>query len=339
MKKMYVLLLLLALLVCAQAAAEAEEKSIRLTFTGDVTLGCEEILRREAYSLVGYAQEHGYDYFFEKVEPLFSADDLTVVNLEGVLSDSAKGENKKKNFRFRGPAEYVNILRAGSVEAVSMGNNHRLDYGMSGSDDTVAALKGEGIVYAYDDIVGMYEVKGIKIGYVSVNEVSWGFGSKKLIQEGIAKLKEQEADLIIACCHWGIEKDNYTEDYQNELGRICIDAGADLVLGHHPHVLQGIEEYNGKYIVYSLANFSFGANRNPVDKDTMIFQQTFTFLDGEKQETMDAKVIPCSVSSVSERNNFQPTPLDGEEAARVIERLNTYSEEFGVVIGEDGVIQ
>lgn len=111
------------------------------------------------------------------------------------------------------------------------------------------------------------------------------------------------------------------------------------MLGHHPHVLQGIEEYNGKYIVYSLANFSFGANRNPVDKDTMIFQQTFTFLDGEKQETMDAKVIPCSVSSVSERNNFQPTPLDGEEAARVIERLNTYSEEFGVVIGEDGVIQ
>ncbi len=322
----------------SQECSLPEEVSITISAAGDCSLGNHH--EQDYYYSFNQAYDKAEDegYFFENVKDIFEADDMTIVNLEGVFTESDVLQ-PDRTYNIKGDPSYVGILTAGSVEAVSMGNNHRLDYGVSGSDDTVEALEGEGIVYAYDDIVGIYEVKGIKIGYVSVNEVSWGFGSKTLIQEGIVRLKEQEADLIIACCHWGIEKDNYTEDYQNELGRICIDAGADLVLGHHPHVLQGIEEYNGKYIVYSLANFCFGANRNPADKDTMIFQQTFTFVNGEKQEGTDAKVIPCSVSSVSGRNNFQPTPLEGEEAARVIERLNTYSEEYGVVIGEDGAIQ
>ena len=320
-----------------QECSLPEKITITISAAGDCSLGNHH--EQDYYYSFNQAYDKAEDegYFFANVKDIFEADDMTIVNLEGVFTESDQRQTER-TYNIKGDPSYVGILTAGSVEAVSMGNNHRLDYGVSGSDDTVAALESEGIVYAYDDIVGMYEVKGIKIGYVSVNEVSWGLGSKKLIQEGIAKLKEQEADLIIACCHWGIEKDNYTEDYQNELGRICIDAGADLVLGHHPHVLQGIEEYNGKYIVYSLANFSFGANRNPADKDTMIFQQTFSFLNGEKQETKDARVIPCSVSSVAERNNFQPTPLEGEEAARVINRLNTYSENFGIFIEEDGKI-
>lgn len=321
-----------------QECSLPEEITITISAAGDCSLG--NHLQQEYYYSFNQAYDKAGDegYFFENVKDIFEADDMTIVNLEGVLSDS-ESPAEGRTYNIKGAPSYAGILTAGSVEAVSMGNNHRLDYGVSGSNDTVAALEAEDIVYAYDDIVGIYEVKGIKIGYVSVNEVSWGYGSTTLIEEGIAKLKEQEADLIIACCHWGVEKDHYTEEYQNKLGRICIDAGADLVLGHHPHVLQGIEEYNGKYIVYSLANFSFGANRNPADKDTMIFQQTFTFINGEKQETAQARVIPCSVSSVAERNNFQPTPLTGEDAARVIERLNTYSEEYGVVIAEDGTIE
>ena len=321
----------------SQEFVQPEEITITISAAGDCSLGNhhEQDYYNSFYQAYDKAEDEGY--FFAHVKEIFGADDMTIVNLEGVFTES-EDRQVERTYNIKGDPSYVGILTAGSVEAVSMGNNHRLDYGVAGTNDTVATLEGEGIVYAYDDIVGIYEVKGIKIGYVSVNEVSWGLGSEKLIREGIAKIQEQEADLIIACCHWGIEKDNYTEDYQNELGRICIDAGADLVLGHHPHVLQGIEEYNGKYIVYSLANFSFGANRNPADKDTMIFQQTFTFVDGQKQETQDAKVIPCSVSSVKERNNFQPTPLEGEEAARVIGRLNTYSEEYGIVIEEDGRI-
>jgi len=314
-----------------------EEITIKISAAGDCSLG--NYLQQEyAYSFnQTYDKAEDPGYFFQNVKEIFEADDMTIVNLEGVLSDSETPE-EGRTYNIKGAPAYAGILTAGSVEAVSMGNNHRQDYGVSGTKDTVAALEEENIVYAYDDIVGIYEVKGIRIGFVSVNEVAWGYGCTGLIKDGIAKLKEQEADLIIACCHWGVEKDNYTEEYQNELGRICIEEGADLVLGHHPHVLQGIEEYQGKYIVYSLANFCFGANRNPADKDTMIFQQTFTFVEGQLQPEAEARIIPCSVSSVSERNNFQPTPLTGEDAARVMERLNTYSEAYGVVVDEDGTL-
>ena len=321
-----------------EAIPEPEEITITISAAGDCSLG--NYLGQD-YSISfdqTYEKMQDPGYFFANVKEIFEADDMTVVNLEGVLSD-AEIPAEGRTYNIKGAPEYVQILTAGDVEAVSMGNNHRQDYGAEGTEDTVAALDEAGIVYAYDWNLGIYEVKGIKIGYVSVNEVAWGEESERLVLKSIETLKEREADLIIACCHWGIEKDNYIEEYQSTLGRICIDAGADLVLGHHPHVLQGIEEYHGKYIVYSLANFSFGANRNPADKDTMIFQQTFTFVDDIKQETKDAKVIPCSVSSISERNNYQPTPLEGEEAARVIGRINTYSEEFGVVIGEDGSLK
>lgn len=215
-----------------------------------------------------------------------------------------------------------------------MANNHRLDYKEQGTKDTVAALESVGIAYAYDENVDIFETKGIRIGMISVNEVGDGAAVERYIQDGIAKLREQEADLILLSCHWGIEKDNYPESYQQELGRKAIDWGVDLVIGHHPHVLQGIEEYQGKYIIYSLANFCFGANRNPSDKDTMIFRQTFHFVDGERTEETSINVIPCSVSSVTHRNDYQPTPATGEEANRIIGRINEYSRDFGVQIPE-----
>ncbi|MBQ7775556.1 MAG: CapA family protein [Lachnospiraceae bacterium] len=322
----------------ATPAPTPEVVTITISAAGDCSLGN---YHEQEYSLSfneAYEEEGGAEYFLRNVKDIFSQDDMTIVNLEGVLTDSAKLESGR-TFNIKGDPSYAKILTEGSVEAVSMGNNHRLDFGVSGTEDTEEALEAENIVYAYDDKVGIYETKGIRIGYVSVNEVSWGYGSETLIKEGMEQLKAEGVDLIIACCHWGVEKDYYPESYQHTLGKKCIDWGADLVLGHHPHVLQGIEEYNGKYIVHSLGNFSFGANRNPSDKDTMIFQQTFTFVEGVKQEETQAKVIPCSISSVSNRNNFQPTPLEGEEAVRVIERLNKFSEDMGVTIAEDGALQ
>ena len=212
----------------------------------------------------------------------------------------------------------------------------------------VVALEQEGIIYAYDKNVGIYEIpdsaaahggeRNLKIGIISVNEVEWGAQAEKLIQNNIETLREQNVDLILACCHWGIEKDTYPENYQQVLGRKCIDWGVDLVIGHHPHVLQGIEEYKGRYIIYSLANFCFGANRNPADKDTMIFQQTFTFENGQKVEDRNARIIPCMVSSVSTRNDFKPTPAAGEDKKRILQRMNEYSRDFGVEFDENGGI-
>lgn len=322
-----------------QATEEELPKDIYITITaaGDCSLGN---YKGQDYSYSfcqTYEQENNPGYFLENVKELFSDDDMTIVNLEGVLTDSTQ-VMPGRTYNISGPPEYVKILTEGSVEAVSMANNHRLDYGEDGTLDTVAALEEEQIVYAYDNNVGMLELpdKEIKIGFVSVNAINNGAAVEKQVKEGLEKLKEEGADLLLVCCHWGIERDNFPNGVQQNLGRKCIDWGADLVIGHHPHVLQGIEEYNGKFILYSLGNFSFGANRNPTDKDTMIYRQTFRFVDGVKQEDGEARVIPCKVSSISDRNNYQPTPAMEEEWTRIIEKVNRFSEPFGVALDEDG---
>ena len=155
------------------------------------------------------------------------------------------------------------------------------------------------------------------------------------MEKGINALKE-EADLILACCHWGEELHRYPEEYQMELGRKCIDWGADLVVGCHPHVLQGIDCYNGKYIIYSLGNFCFGGNKNPKDKNTMIVQAE-AVLDGNGiVGGMQLNVIPCTISSVSNRNDYCPTIAEGEKREEIIRKMNEYSVDFGVQITQEG---
>ncbi len=328
--------------------SESNEISITISAAGDVTLGNYKDQEYTYSFRQTYEQTEDKNYFFANVADIFKADDFTIVNLEGALTLSEEYA-EGRTYNIKGDPEYAFMLRDASVEAVSMANNHRLDYGEDGSGDTVAALEAADILYAYDRNLGICEVEGIRIGWVSVNEVSQGKNVEKYLEEGMKQLKKDGADLILACCHWGIERDNYPEEYQKELGRKCIDWGADLVVGHHPHVLQGIDQYQGKYIVYSLGNFCFGANRNPSDKDTMIFQQTFTFrtepVEAEAEavsyrlvQSGEARVIPCSVSSVTTRNNYQPTPLAGDNWQRVIRRINEYSQEFGVRADEEGVL-
>lgn len=329
-----------------EPVSEPEEISFVISAAGDVTMGNYKGQGYDGTFMQTYEQEEDKSYFFRNVESYFCEDDLSIVNLEGTLTFS---ENfaEGRTYNIKGDPEYAYLLPAASVEAVSFANNHKNDYGPEGISDTVNALEEAGVLYAYEDITGMYEKDGIRVGWVSVNETSMNKGVEKYLENGIAKLKEEGANLILACCHWGIEREHYPEDYQKELGRKCIDWGADLVIGHHPHVLQGIDSYQGKYIIYSLGNFCFGANKNPSDKDTMIFQQTFTFrkensAGAESDSTWillpdrEARIIPCSISSVTTRNNYQPTPLTGEDAERVIGRINQYSGEFGVTADSEG---
>lgn len=323
--------------VSTEVVEEKEDEIVTITISaaGDVTLG----------NLYGMTYEWSFDemyelqspeYFFESVKPIFEADDMTIVNFEGVLT--LTNDRVEKKYNMKGDPKYVHILTAGDIEAVSFANNHRMDYSQQGSDDTVAAFESEGIAYAYDSVVGYYETKGITIGFISFNEVYDGKAVEQFIKDGMEKLKEAEVDLILACCHWGSELAHYPEEYQTTLARMCIDLGADLVIGHHPHVLQGIDVYNGKYIVYSLGNFCFGGNKNPKDKDSMIFQQTFTFVNGEKMEddNITVKVIPVRISSVKNRNDYRPTPVTGEEAEKIIDRINEYSADFGVWFDYEG---
>lgn len=313
---------------------EPEVISLTVSAAGDVSLGILQIhgysgTFREMYDL------QGPEYFFQNVRHIFEQDDMTIVNFEGVLTEST--DLVEKQYNIKGDPAYIEILPLGSIEAVSFGNNHRMDYGQQGCDDTVALFEENNIPYAYDDRIGIYETRGIRIGFVSVNEVYDGRTVEPWLENGIKRLREEEeANLIIACCHWGIEMESYPEDYQQELGRKCIDWGADLVLGCHPHILQGIEVYNGKFILYSMGNFCFGGNRNPKNKETMIFQQTFTFIDGVKQENQQARVIPCYISSVMSRNDYCPTPAEDEDYAALLEKINTLSEPFDVKFAEDG---
>lgn len=141
------------------------------------------------------------------------------------------------------------------------------------------------------------------------------------LKDNIAKVKADGAELIIVVFHWGNEKETTPDSNQTQLGRIAIDEGADLVVGHHPHVLQGIEKYNGKFIVYSLGNFCFGGNSYPSDMDSMIFQQTFTIDSNGVAQDDTINIIPCSISSTYDYNNYQPTPSEGEEKSRILSKI------------------
>ena len=163
--------------------------------------------------------------------------------------------------------------------------------------------------------------------------------SKRQIKSGVNRAKKSGAKIIVVSFHWGIEKDYRPNSTQKSLGRYAIDCGASVVLGHHPHVLQGIEKYKGRYIVYSLGNFCFGGNNNPKDKDTMIFQQTFTVKNGKLTKGGSTRVIPCSVSGKSYTNTFQPRVLKGTSKSRVMKKIRNLSSGMHVKIDHYGKLR
>lgn len=302
---------------------ESEPVTITVSATGDCTLGTDEFFSWEDSLPAKYEETGDFSYFFQNVKPVFSEDDLTIVNFEGTLTDS---ENRAdKQFAFKADQSYANILTEGSVEAASLANNHSKDYGEESYADTIGALDEAGIVNFGYDRTAMMEIKGVKIGLVGTYVLAEGIGVKDSMVANIQSLKEQGAQLVIVSFHWGEEKAAYPGEVQKELAHAAVDNGADLVIGHHPHVLQGVEEYEGRNIVYSLGNFCFGGNSYPSDMDTVIFQQTFTFEGGERKEDNVTSIIPCSISSASGYNNYQPTPVQGEEADRILQKLEERS--------------
>lgn len=313
-----------------------KDVSITISAAGDVTLSSDIKQPKSVNFYSVYNQKKDDSYFLKNVKPIFEKDDLTIVNFEGTLSN--RGSRVDKKWAFRGKPSYINILKKGSVEAVAFANNHYKDYGQVSYTDTIDTFKKAGITYSSFDQVGIYEVKGIKVGMISIVEVGRS-DAASVLRKAIKNIKKKNPDLLIVSIHWGIERTQNITKAQKELSRIAInEGGADLVLGHHPHVIQPIEKYKNSYIVYSLANFCFGGNTNPPDKDTMIYQQTFTFHNDKLVKDNNAKIIPCSVSSTKKRNNFQPTPSTGSEKKRILDRMNRYSKKFGVQFDKNGKI-
>ena len=303
---------------------------VTISATGDVTIGGDT--RKRGKSIFDQQLEKeasGLDFPFENTKAIFEADDMTIVNFEGTLTTSKSAT--KNSFSFAAPPEYVQVLTSGDVEAVSLENNHIMDHGSRGYEDTCNALASAGIAYSGHLGSSIYTTEtGVSIGMLSYQTFNGNYANiYESIEGDIQALRDAGCHLVIVSYHWGDEKDYVPNERQVPLGRTTIDAGADLVIGHHSHRINPIEEYNGKYICYSLGNFSFAGNIRPDDMDTYIFQQRFrVFTDTGVVENEGFRIIPCSISSQEDINDFKPTPMDASAGAQVVERLLELNEKI-----------
>lgn len=311
------------------ADAAPTPTTLTVTFSGDCTLGTDVNFSSDTSFNTKYEAVDDPSYFLANVADIFKNDDLTVVNMEGTLTTSSTRQDK--TFAFKGPADYAQILVKGNVETASLANNHSRDYGEQSYTDTISALENAGIgTFGYDRI-DYREVNGVKVALIGTYELAKHLDIQDELKQNIKTAKENGAQLVAVYFHWGTEKETVPDETQIQLGHIAVDEGADLVIGSHPHVIQGYEKYNGRYIVYSLGNFCFGGNPNPSDKDCMIFQQTFTVTGNDVATDDNINVIPCSISSVSNSNNYQPTPATGDEKTRIEAKIKKSSDSIATL--------
>ena len=297
---------------------EPEAQHYRLTFVGDCTLGCapfHDAVEEAFLKTVG----DDYGYPFRNVLSWFEDDDMTLINLEGTLTET--GYPVKKKFNFRGPEAYTRILTENSVDLVSLANNHTMDFGRTGYENTLRVLQEAGVPYVERDNSRIVTLDGGLT--VAVYGVVYYRIDRQELQEAIARLKQQ-ADVVILAAHWGAEGSYYPTQEQIALSHAAIDAGASIVWGHHPHVLQNMEKYKDGIICYSLGNFSFGGHIYPRDFDTALVQIE-VIKDGEGTVSLgEVTAVPCCISSDPSVNNYQPTPYPkgSEGYDRVVSKLD-----------------
>jgi len=308
-----------------EVARMQEIRKLTISFSGDCTLGGYKG-QGSGNLLRDYYQLYGNDYFFKNVKEIFEQDDITYVNLEGALTPYAQVVQKK--YPIKGEPEYVNALLSGSIEVVNLANNHTYDCGQAGYDSCKQLLADNNIAYCGELETCTLERNGIKTGFIGLNCWEMNSSLAQKLQDLINHLRNNGCSIVCVMFHGGIERAYESNATTEAFAHCAIDSGADIVVGAHPHVVQGIEIYQGKIICYSLGNFSFGANKNPSDKDTFIFQQTF-FVDGAGNVFYgENKVIPCKVSSTDRKNDYCPTPQTGAEYDRIMQKLAWCSRKY-----------
>ncbi len=312
------MVVLSAFLILSSILQTRGDNEIILNFAGDCTFA------EHFESFVGENTE----YPFAKLR-WFSEADISMVNLENPIT--AHGSKVPKEFNFKMHPKYCRVLLSGGVDIVNIANNHTLDYGIQGMEDTIHYLDSVGVKHvgggrnlaeAREPVI--LEVKGKKIGFLGYFGDGWYNATEKragtaprrvdCVTEDVRRLR-QEVDFVVVNLHWGEERQHYPSEQQKQLGHKTIDAGADLVVGHHPHVLQGIERYGHGIIAYSLGNFIFGGNSRR-EYDTAVLQVRIA------QDHVTPTLVPIHVSS------SQPYRLEGREGDRVIQEVKEYSKIF-----------
>ncbi|MDR9857421.1 CapA family protein [Paenibacillus sp. VCA1] len=311
-------------------------KSVTIQFVGDM------IFSGKVETLL---EKNGYSYPFHYLGDMFKKDDLTLGNLETpVTTGGVSAQNKQ--FVFKSSPQALEALRAAGMDVVNLGNNHILDQGEVGLLDTINYLDQSGIQYvgagkdadrAYKPVY--FERGGMKIAVIGASrvypETNWAAGTNKpgvasaydKASRVIATIGEarKKADLVIVMVHWGIERALTPNDIQKKLGHDFIDAGADLIIGGHPHVLQGLEQYKGKWIAYSTGNFIFTKSGTPSTWKTAVFQATC------KKSGCSMKLVPFHAEL------GQPVPMNAQEGSQLMKELQNLSI-GGVKISGDGVV-
>ncbi len=313
--------ILLAAILFAQAATAEQTGEISLTFSfgSDSTLGDDYKVNNTGFQSM--VNEMGYAYFFENLYHIFSVDDMTVVNLEGPLTE-AKHMRPDRKFNFRCAPENVQILLEGSVETVNLANNHTYDFQEVGYTDTLTTLENAGIAsYGYDRIYRT-EIKGVRISLIGLTE----HDHKPAYVKTAVAAERESCDILIVTFHWGWENNYRYSKAQRDLAQAAVDGGADLIIGHHTHVLGGIGNIDGVNVVYSLGNLCFGGNPLPSDMSTYVYTHTFTLDSDKKIAGQTYNVIPLILNSGTYRNNFSPTIPDEKTAEKIIKKIQKYSD-------------
>lgn len=309
------------------------QQDVTVVFSGDILLS--------SYVLNNYEKSGINGILSEELQSEMQNADITMVNEEFPFSNRGT-QAQDKQFTFRVDPGYVKILQEMGIDVVTVANNHALDYGTDALSDTFQTLDNAGIAYvgAGDNLERAsqpYVIKagGKTFGFLAASrvipEVSWNIDNRQPgmlctydsaeLCNAIQKAKET-CDYVVVYVHWGIERENTPQDYQRQLGKAYIDAGADMVIGAHPHVLQGIEYYNGKPIVYSLGNYIFNQEIN----STVLLKTTIT---PENETTL--QLIPAYASGAKTQK------MQGEDGAQLYQFMEGIS--YGVSISKDGVVE
>lgn len=308
----------------AQTPVLAEDETeIVITLGGDAVVGTRETWWRKETAFPAYLEAHGMAYPFSGLYDIFSKDDMTFVNLECVLKANGAGEDKDKLYRFRGLPEYTDVLKEGSIEQVNIANNHYVDYGGSGRTATREALEAAGMPYSGYGYTYVWECKGYRIGFAGCRETVYK-QDPSVIARDIAALQNDGCQVILFTCHWGTEYSGGHNELQEQMARAAVEAGADIVVGGHPHVVQGIDTMDNALVLYSLGNLMFGGTIDMTTFDAALAQVRLRF-DENGYQGCGLELIPILTSGAAPANDYRPVVAQGEDKERILTKIQVDS--------------